>query len=910
MPAPNLPHPHQLPAQSSADARQAALEATGLLDAAPSATLERLTRLVRRVLGVPLAMVNVADRERLYYAAAAGLEGVYPELRESPLGESFCQQVISSGAAMQVTDARDNPALCSKPGVLAGTSIAYLGVPLVTQDGYVLGSFCAVDTKAREWSGEDLATMQDLAQAVMAEINAHAKANSQQTVTAHYSDLLDTTTELVCSLDAHGCVTYVNRAWCTTLGYEPHEAIGMPALQVVFPGDGLRYREISTRLRTSGIVENVELTMVTRAGRKVIGHGRATAVFSNDGRNRIVSTHAVYRDVTVERRAEQETRLLLQVTKALAETRDISSAMTTALRILGSEAGWEYAEAWLPVDVPGWTPDATQSMRLELGPVWYVPGDARLVWFREQTSRITFGPGEGLPGQVVSSKAAIYVPDVAEAHYISRLDAARTAGLRSAHAVPIVIDGAVFAVLSFFSRDATPRELSQRRLVEAVAAQVGTVLQRALAETALRESERRLSLIYNSVTDLLMFSRVERDGEGNITGFRILSVNDTLANAGFRTRAEYVGHTLEEVATPANLELARESWSTVARTGEPLHFESTSTARNGRVVYAETTLTPVLAADGRCTHILSASRDVTASREADAARRESEGAFRKMLETIRAIAVIVDAEGRVVFANDSLLALTGWSRDEAIGGDWFERFVPESGPMRRLFDGVMSGEDTIPHNENELLTRTGRKRRVVWDNTTLCDAKGTIIGMASIGHDVTEQRMMEKRLAELSERDELTGLLNRRGFMQQLEFAMKSGVRSERRDALLYLDLDKFKPINDTFGHGEGDNALRAVATLLRATMRDSDVAGRIGGDEFAIYAVDANDTDTGATLVERLQAAVTAHNRHATANGRPYEIGFSIGKATVVPGDTRENLLARADEALYAIKRMRPRLG
>ncbi len=1042
--APALFAAHLLPAPRSADARQAALEATGLLDAAPSATLERLTRLVRRVLGVPLAMVTLADRERLYYAAAAGMDGPYPELRESPLGESFCQQVVESAATMQVSDARNNPALCTKPGVLSGTAVAYLGVPLMTPDGHVLGSFCAIDNQSRDWSAEDLATMQDLAGAVMAEINARAAANSQQVMSEHYSDLLDTTTELVCSLDERGLVTYVNKAWCATLGYEPHEAIGMPALQVVLPTEAAHYREISKALRANGVIEHVELTMITRSGRKVIGHGRATAVRSTDGENRILSSHAVYRDVTIERRAEQESRVLLQVTQALAQTRDMTSAMTTALRILGSEAGWEFAEAWLPVDVGSWTPEEAKTRRLQLGPVWYVPGDARLVWFREQSSKITFGMGEGLPGQVAASKAPLYVPDLANAQFISRLDAARASGLHAAHGVPILIDGAVFAVLSFFSRDTAVREPSAQRLVEAVAAQVGTVLQRALAEAALerertflstvldslsdnvsvcsangrlvlfnratrethglpesgeipssdwarsysvfepdgvtpfktenlplvrvlnerrdvsgvefvvsvpgrtprtlvanahvlrgpggeldgavctsrdmtaqksaelalRESERRLSLIFNKVTDLLMFARVERDGSDEVTAFRVLSVNDPLANAGFRTREEYVGHTLDEIATPANLEMVRAHWNTVARSGEPVHFESRSVTRNGRVLFAETSITPVLDAEGRCTHLLSSSRDVTASREADAARRESEGAFRKMLETIRAIAMILDADGRVLFANDSLLSLTGWSREEAIGSDWFERFVPEAAAMRRLFDGVMSGADMIPHNENELRTRTGRKRLVVWDNTTLYNAKGDIVGMASIGHDVTEQRQMEKRLAELSERDELTGLLNRRGFMQQVEFAMKSGMRSARRDALLFIDLDKFKPINDTFGHGEGDNALRAVATLLRATMRDSDVAGRLGGDEFAIYAVDAKDADGGASLVERLQAALAAHNRHATESGRPYEIGFSIGKATVVAGDTREALLARADEALYAIKRLRPRLG
>jgi diguanylate cyclase (GGDEF)-like protein/PAS domain S-box-containing protein len=303
-----------------------------------------------------------------------------------------------------------------------------------------------------------------------------------------------------------------------------------------------------------------------------------------------------------------------------------------------------------------------------------------------------------------------------------------------------------------------------------------------------------------------------------------------------------------------------------------------------------------------------AMRDVTGSRRTEAALRESEARFRGVLETVRAVAMTLDARGRVTFANDALLHLTGWTRDEVVDHDWFARFVPGDAAMHAIFTAMLAGAESVAHHESELLTRDGERRLVAWDVTVLRDAAGAVVGTASIGRDVTEQRALEQRLAALSEHDELTGVFNRRGFRRMLEHGVKSAGRTGARDALLFLDLDRFKTINDTHGHPAGDAALRAVADVLRATIRDADFAGRLGGDEFAVYAVGLRESGEGHVLASRLQAALAAHNGEAAAAGRPFEIAFSIGVAEVEAGDTAETLLARADAALYARKLARRR--
>jgi diguanylate cyclase (GGDEF)-like protein/PAS domain S-box-containing protein len=322
---------------------------------------------------------------------------------------------------------------------------------------------------------------------------------------------------------------------------------------------------------------------------------------------------------------------------------------------------------------------------------------------------------------------------------------------------------------------------------------------------------------------------------------------------------------------------------------------------DGSFVHCEVSGAPIMVEGQR--GVLAVVRDMSERMRTQAALRESEAAFRGLLETVRAIALTLDVDGKVTFANDALLELTGWTRERVIGADWFTRFVPQSDIMRRLFLTMVRGEDSVAHYESEIVTRHGRRRLIVWDHTLLRDPSGCIIGTASIGQDVTDQRAAEARLAALSQHDELTGLLNRRGIGQQIEYGLRAAARSGRHDTLLYADLDRFKPINDTYGHAEGDVVLREFAEIIRDTIRSTDFAGRLGGDEFAIYAVGVGLSEAN-VLVERLQRAVSVHNQAARARGRAFDIAFSLGIAETTSEDSRDSLLARADTALYLAKK------
>ena len=178
-------------------------------------------------------------------------------------------------------------------------------------------------------------------------------------------------------------------------------------------------------------------------------------------------------------------------------------------------------------------------------------------------------------------------------------------------------------------------------------------------------------------------------------------------------------------------------------------------------------------------------RDVSAARAARAALRESEARFRGILETVRSIAICLDTSGKVVFANDHFLSLTGWARDEVLGTEYFPRFVPAEHEVADIFHSRVAVGGFPTYYENEIVTRGGELRTILWDTTPLRDDDGVIVGSASIGHDITERRRIERLKDELiatASHELRTPLTAIRG---ALEVVMSGGAPKDERDTRL-----------------------------------------------------------------------------------------------------------------------------
>jgi diguanylate cyclase (GGDEF)-like protein len=237
--------------------RLAALAESGLLDSPPEAAFDRVTRLVAEVLHVPIALFTLVTEERQWFKSAVGTGG----LRGTPLSHSFCQHVVSSGAPLEVVDARVHPKVRDNPAIEDLGVVAYLGVPLTTSDGMRLGALCAVDHEPRQWTGRDHGVLEDLARSAMAEVELR-RANRAVAAAAaelHFAATHDALTRLgnrVALFDDLGQLLGEQR----------------PATYAMFDVHGMR-RVNDTSGRSAG--DELLTALAARLESALVGHGHA-----------------------------------------------------------------------------------------------------------------------------------------------------------------------------------------------------------------------------------------------------------------------------------------------------------------------------------------------------------------------------------------------------------------------------------------------------------------------------------------------------------------------------------------------------------------------------------------------------------------------------------------------------------
>ena len=248
--------------------------------------------------------------------------------------------------------------------------------------------------------------------------------------------------------------------------------------------------------------------------------------------------------------------------------------------------------------------------------------------------------------------------------------------------------------------------------------------------------------------------------------------------------------------------------------------------------------------------------DVTARKQAQDDMRESERRFREILERVALIAVMLDRDGRVTFCNDHLLALTGWSREQLLGRDWFETFHGATRhELRRRFQAAMEDGELGSAYETTILARDGDELIISCNETLLRDASGRVIGLTAISEDITERRRAEERVQYLARYDELTGLSNRELFGEWLDLAIERCAGGARHSAVLFISLDNFTLINDGLGHLAGDELLRQFANRLRDAAFGAELVARQGGDEFLVLVADTGEGEGDGT--HKVQADV-----------------------------------------------------
>ncbi len=357
-----------------------------------------------------------------------------------------------------------------------------------------------------------------------------------------------------------------------------------------------------------------------------------------------------------------------------------------------------------------------------------------------------------------------------------------------------------------------------------------------------------------------------------------------------------------EIADPTSRDVLRALLSPDYGKLVPARREVCLDTRRGDKRWADLTVAP-LPGRGAGASMITA-YDITESKLTHDMARASERRLRDMLENVKLAALMLDTEGVVTYCNEFLLELLGCDMEELAGSRWFSRWVPadQRDTLQSAFSSELAAGMTAPYDEYPIVSRHGDSRLIAWSHTVLRGLHGEITGTASIGADVTERKRAEQRLVHEALHDALTGLPNRSLFLDRLGTALvRARRRNDYRLAVLFMDLDGFKAVNDSLGHGQGDNLLVQLSRRLERCLRPADTIARLGGDEFTF-------------LLEELAAAGDAEQLALRIKGelaQPFDLAghevFVTASIGIALGASRyfqpEDLLRDADTALHRAK-------
>lgn len=434
-------------------------------------------------------------------------------------------------------------------------------------------------------------------------------------------------------------------------------------------------------------------------------------------------------------------------------------------------------------------------------------------------------------------------------------------------------------------RDAQGLLLYYEGSVEDITAQKQSVV-------ALRESEERYRALFENANDIIYTI----DLAGNYT-----AVNKVGEHVTGYTRAELGQLNFTQLVAPEHLAHARAMMTRKLNGQEATTcYELEIVDKMGARVLLEVS-TQLIYEHGQPTGVQGIGRDITARKQSETALRESEERYRELFENANDLIYTHDLKGNFTSLNNTGERITGYTRAEALRMNIAQVVAPEHLEMARQMIGRKQTEGEATVYELEINAKDGR-RVSLEISTRLIFAAGQPVGVQGIARDITERKHAEERLRQHALADALTGLPNRLLFTDHLKLAVEQARRHPaQRFAVLFLDLDRFKMINDSLGHGVGDQLLVAIARKLERCLRAGDTVARLGGDEFAILLNDITHFDDAIRVAERV-----LHELKLPFNLAGHEV-FTTASIGIALSNNRyqaaEDVLRDADTAMYRAK-------
>jgi len=419
------------------------------------------------------------------------------------------------------------------------------------------------------------------------------------------------------------------------------------------------------------------------------------------------------------------------------------------------------------------------------------------------------------------------------------------------------------------------------------------ITERRAAELEIARSEQRMADLTNAIPAMVgYFDMHETCLYANDAGLRSLGV-DRARIPGIAMR-EALGETVYAQHEPAVRQVLQ---------GRRARLEG-KVAFSGRAAHFQAHLIPDRSDGGVQRGFYLMTFDITAMKEAEARRAKAEGQLRAITDNLPVAITYLDAEQRYRFVNRTGLEWLCRPAEQVLGQRIGDILRPIAYERRReaIEQGLLGRRATF-----EAESITGDVTRILhYDYIPDIESDGRVAGLYGLATDVSALKNVEKQLGLLVRSDVLTGLANRYSFNETLPLALSRARRALSGIALMYLDIDHFKSINDTLGHAAGDEVLKAFAERLQQSVRVTDTVARLGGDEFVIVLEGLSGVAEPQIVARKIVAGV---RRPLEVGGRALAVTTSIGiafRGDVAAADaaTAETLIGRADAALYAAKK------
>jgi diguanylate cyclase (GGDEF)-like protein/PAS domain S-box-containing protein len=420
------------------------------------------------------------------------------------------------------------------------------------------------------------------------------------------------------------------------------------------------------------------------------------------------------------------------------------------------------------------------------------------------------------------------------------------------------------------------------------------VTERKRMEEALRQSEQR----YRTILEEMDEAYFEVDLAGNYT-----YVNDAISRLLGYPKEELIGTTFRKQVNEEYTALIYDAFGRIFTTGQPVRDIAYKAIRKGgEIIYAEINGFPIQNQKGEVIGFRGIGRDVTERKRMEEALRQSEQRYRTILEEMDEAYFEVDLAGNYTYVNDAISRLLGYPKEELLGTTFRKQVNEEdTALLYDAFGRIFTTGKPVRDIAYKAIRKGGEVRYSEIAGFPIQNQKAEVIGFRGIGRDVTERKRTEEQIRHMATHDALTELPNRMMFNQLLNHAIQAAKRNKRKLAVLFIDLDRFKIINDTLGHEAGDELLKTIATRFRQSLRAMDVVARLGGDEFVIL---VEEVDNPGQLVTVAQKILSAAMKPVSLMGEECRVTASVG-ISMYPkdGEDEQALMKTADKAMYFAK-------